>query len=110
VIAAATVRPAGIINRMPKLGTSQVGALADISTLELVDGPVETVRHLQQVAHRQGFCGLCRPFAAAPFGGPYSLPFSASYSRHCWNVRNTASPIRKLTSASRGRMHSNAEL
>jgi dihydroorotase len=36
VIAAATVNPAKVINRMPKLGTLQVGAPADVSVLEVV--------------------------------------------------------------------------
>ena len=35
--------PAKIINRVPGLGTLQVGAPADISIFDLVDGPVEFV-------------------------------------------------------------------
>ncbi len=41
MIAAATIKPASIINRVPKLGTLQVGAPGDVSILELVEGPVE---------------------------------------------------------------------
>ena len=36
----ATISPAKVINRAPKLGTLQVGAPGDASILELVDGPV----------------------------------------------------------------------
>ena len=36
-------KPAKIINRVPGLGTLQVGAPADISIFDLVDGPVEFV-------------------------------------------------------------------
>ena len=43
VVAMATVNPAKIINRLPKLGTLQVGAPGDVSVLELVEGPVEFV-------------------------------------------------------------------
>ena len=35
--------PAKVINRAPKLGTLQVGAPADVSVLEVVEGPVEFV-------------------------------------------------------------------
>src|SRR5258708_34894301 len=43
VIAMATVNPARIINRVPKLGTLQVGAPGDVSVLELVERPAEFV-------------------------------------------------------------------
>src|SRR5258706_3458736 len=43
VIAMATVNPARVIDRLPKLGTLQVGAPADVSVLELVEAPVEFV-------------------------------------------------------------------
>src|SRR5204862_4273197 len=43
VVAMATVNPAKVINRAPKLGTLQVGAPADVSLLEVVEGPVEFV-------------------------------------------------------------------
>ncbi len=43
VVARATWEPAKIINRVPGLGTLQVGAPADISIFDLVDGPVEFV-------------------------------------------------------------------
>src|SRR5882757_6244379 len=43
VIAMTTQAPAKIINRQPKLGTLQVGAPADVSILELIEGPVSFV-------------------------------------------------------------------
>ena len=43
VVARVTWEPAKIINRVPGLGTLQVGAPADISIFDLVDGPVEFV-------------------------------------------------------------------
>src|SRR5438477_23282 len=43
VVAMATVTPAKIINRLPKLGTLQVGAPGDVAILELVEAPVSSV-------------------------------------------------------------------
>src|SRR5262250_1560353 len=43
VVQRATIEPAKIIGRVPGLGTLQVGAPADISIFDLVDGPVEFV-------------------------------------------------------------------
>src|SRR5438876_4491498 len=43
VIAMATMNPAKVINRAPKLGTLQVGAPADVTVLDVVQGPVEFV-------------------------------------------------------------------
>src|SRR5204862_3347458 len=43
VVAMATTNPAKVINRAPKLGTLQVGAPADVSLLEVAEGPVEFV-------------------------------------------------------------------
>jgi len=41
VLAMATVNPARLINREPKLGTLELGAPADVSILQLVEGPVQ---------------------------------------------------------------------
>ena len=43
VVTMATVNPAKVINRMPKLGTLQVGAPGDVAIMELVEGPVSFV-------------------------------------------------------------------
>jgi dihydroorotase len=42
VVAMATINPAKIINRVPKLGTLQVGAPGDLAIMELVEGPVRS--------------------------------------------------------------------
>ena len=43
VVAMATINPARVIGRLPKLGTLQVGAPGDVSILEVVEGPVRFV-------------------------------------------------------------------
>jgi dihydroorotase len=77
VIAMATVNPARIINRLPKLGTLQVGAPGDVSVMDLVEGPVEFVDTRDN--KRQGKVQL-RPanvvLAGVPFGRPYQTPFA----------------------------------
>ena len=77
VVAMATANPARIIGRVDKLGTLAVGAPADVSILELVEGPVDFVdtrknsrkgaRHLEPVATVR---------AGRPFGRPYPSPFA----------------------------------
>ena len=79
VIAAATVKPAGIIDRVPKLGTLQVGAPADISILELVEGPVELLDTSNKPRTGKAFLQAVQTVrGGVPFGRPYSLPFSAN--------------------------------
>jgi dihydroorotase len=77
VVAMATINPARIINRLPKLGTLQVGAPGDVSVLELVEGPVEFVDTRDN--KRQGRVQL-RPantvLAGVAFGRPYQSPFA----------------------------------
>jgi len=77
VLAMATLNPAKIIDRIPKLGTLQVGAPADISLLEIVDGPVEFIDTRNN--KRQGNLHL-KPIGAiiagVPFGRPYMAPFA----------------------------------
>ena len=77
VVTMATANPARVINRMPKLGTLQIGAPGDVSILEHVQEAVEFVdtrnnkrpgkSHLKPV---QGVIG------GAPHGRPYPAPFS----------------------------------
>jgi hypothetical protein len=40
VVTMATINPARIINRAPKIGTLQIGAPGDVAIMELVEGPV----------------------------------------------------------------------
>jgi dihydroorotase len=77
VISMATTAPAKVINRTPKLGTLQVGAPADVSVLELVEGPVSFVDTRNN--RRDGHAYL-KPIhtvaGGVPFGRPYNAPFS----------------------------------
>jgi dihydroorotase len=77
VVAMATINPAKVINRAPKLGTLQVGAPADISLLEVVEGPVEFVDTRNN--KRQGKIQI-KPagvvLAGVPYGRPYQSPFA----------------------------------
>lgn len=77
VVEMATINAARAIDRLPKLGTLEVGAPGDVTVLELVEQPVEFVdtrnntrlgtRHLRPVQTVTG--GIA-------FGRPYSAPFS----------------------------------
>jgi dihydroorotase len=77
VVAMATVNPARVIGRLPKLGTLQVGAPADVSVLELVEGPVKFVDTRNNF--RDGRVHL-RPSTVVlngvAFGRPYQAPFT----------------------------------
>jgi len=77
VVAMATVNPAKVIARNPKLGTLQVGAPGDIAIMELVEGSVSFVDTRKN--QREGRMHL-RPVqtvaAGVPFGRPYHAPFA----------------------------------
>jgi dihydroorotase len=77
VVAMATINPARIINRLPKLGTLQVGAPGDVAIMELVEGPASFVDTRNN--RREGRAQL-KPVqtvtAGVPFGRPYGSPFS----------------------------------
>jgi dihydroorotase len=77
VIAMATVAPAKVIGKTPKLGTLQLGAPGDVSVLELIEGPVEFVDTRKNT--RQGNVQL-KPstvvIGGVPFGRPYQSPFA----------------------------------
>ncbi len=77
VVAMATVNPAKVINRMPKLGTLQVGAPGDVAIMELVEGLVSFVDTRNN--RREGRAHL-RPvqtvIGGVPFGRPYNSPFA----------------------------------
>jgi dihydroorotase len=78
VVTMATATPAKIINRMPRHGTLQVGAPADATLLEVVNGPVEFVDTRNN--KRQGKVYI-KPtnavVAGVAFGQPYQAPFSS---------------------------------
>jgi dihydroorotase len=78
VVTMASTNPARVINRIPKHGTLQVGAPADVTALEIVEGPVEFVDTRNN--KRQGKVHI-RPTnvvtSGVPFGRPYTAPFSS---------------------------------
>ena len=77
VVSMATVAPATIINRAPKIGTLQVGAPGDVAIMELAEGPVTFVDTRGNT--RDGKL-LLKPLQTVingvPFGRPYQAPFA----------------------------------
>ena len=77
VIAMATINPAKVIGKLPKLGTLQVGAPADVSILDIVESAVEFVD--TRGNKRQGNVHI-KPanvvLAGVPLGRPYQAPFA----------------------------------
>jgi dihydroorotase len=77
VVQMATAVPGRIINRMPKLGSLAVGAPADATLVEVVQGPVELVDTRN---NKRPGKALIKPvqtvLAGVPFGRPYQSPFS----------------------------------
>lgn len=77
VIAMATAVPGRVINRLPKLGTLQPGAPADVTVLDVVDGPVEFVdtRNNKRVG-KVHLKPAHTVVAGVAFGRPYQFPFT----------------------------------
>jgi dihydroorotase len=77
VVGMATINSARAIDKLPKLGTLQVGAPGDVTMLEVIEGPVEFVDTRNN--KRQGKVQI-RPVQTVAggiaFGRPYSAPFS----------------------------------
>jgi len=77
VVAMATINPARIINRTPKLGTLQVGAPGDVAIMELVEGSVEFVDTRNNKRAGRAFLKPVQTVTGGvPFGRPYNLPFA----------------------------------
>jgi dihydroorotase len=77
VVAMATVNPARAIDRMPKLGTLQVGAPGDVTLIEIVEGPVEFVDTRNNKRTGKAYIKPVQTVAGGiVFGRPYSAPFS----------------------------------
>jgi dihydroorotase len=77
VVAMATVNPAKVINRLPKLGTLQVGAPGDVAIMELVEGPVGFVDTRNNTRSGKVYLKPVQTVTAGvPFGRPYNAPFS----------------------------------
>jgi dihydroorotase len=76
VVALATVKPAKIIGKVEKLGTLQLGAPADVSIFEIVEGPLQFVDTANHVRNGNRYLKPVQTIRAGrPFGGPYPSPF-----------------------------------
>ncbi len=77
VVTMATINPARIINRAPKVGTLQIGAPGDIAIMELVEGPVS---FLDTRNNKRDGGAFLKPVQTVingvPFGRPYQSPFA----------------------------------
>jgi dihydroorotase len=77
VVAMATIAPAKIINKAPKIGTLQIGAPGDVAIMDLVEGPVS---FLDTRNNKRDGKVLLKPFQTVingvPFGRPYQSPFA----------------------------------
>ncbi|HZP79971.1 MAG TPA: amidohydrolase/deacetylase family metallohydrolase [Pseudolabrys sp.] len=77
VVAMATVAPAKIINREPKIGTLQVGAPGDVAMMELVEGPVSFVDTRNNKRDGKAYLKPVQTVRGGiVFGRPYSSPFA----------------------------------
>jgi dihydroorotase len=82
VIAMATVGPANVIGRIPKLGTLQIGAPGDVAIMDLVEGPVSFVNTRNNIRSGRAYLKPVQTVTAGvPFGRPSSSPFSVWRSR-----------------------------
>jgi len=77
VVTMATINPAKVINRAPKLGTLQVGAPGDVAIMELVEGPVSFVDTRNNKRDGKAYLKPVQTVTAGvPFGRPYNAPFA----------------------------------
>lgn len=77
VVQMASAAPARVIGRMPKLGTLQPGAPADLSIFDVVDGPVEFVdTRNNKRSGRQYLKPAGTIVGGTAYGRPYQAPFS----------------------------------
>jgi dihydroorotase len=77
VVAMTTVNSAKIINRMPKLGTLQVGAPGDVAIMELVEGEVSFVDTRNNTRTGRAYLKPVQTVTAGvPIGRPYNAPFT----------------------------------
>jgi dihydroorotase len=77
VVTMATINPARIINRAPKIGTLQIGAPGDVAIMELVEGPVSFLDTRNNKRDGKAFLKPVQTVInGVPFGRPYQAPFS----------------------------------
>jgi dihydroorotase len=72
VVAMATVNPARVINRVPGLGTLQVGAPGDVTLLELIEKPVTFI---DGSGNSRTGSRVLRPAGLIVGGYPHGFPF-----------------------------------
>ena len=79
VVAMATANAARAIDKLPKLGTLQVGAPGDVTILDVVNGPVEFVDTRNNKRTGNVYIKPVQTISRGiAFGRPYSAPFSVS--------------------------------
>ena len=79
IVAKTTIEPARVIGRVPGLGTLMIGAPADISILDVVEGPVDMVDTMKNTRHgTKKVVPVLTVRAGRPFGRP-PLPLSFTY-------------------------------
>lgn len=77
VVQMASAAPARVIGRVPRLGTLQPGAPADLSIFDLVEGPVEFVdTRNNKRSGRQYLKPAGTIVGGVAYGRPYQAPFS----------------------------------
>jgi dihydroorotase len=77
VVAMATINPAKVINRAPKLGTLQIGAPGDVAIMELAEGPMSFVDTRNNTRNGKAYLKPVQTVTAGvAFGRPYARPFS----------------------------------
>ena len=77
VVSMSTINAARAIDKLPKLGTLQIGAPGDVTMLEIVEGPVEFVDTRNNKRAGKVYLKPAQTVAGGiAFGRPYSAPFS----------------------------------
>jgi dihydroorotase len=77
VVTMATINPAKVINRAPKIGTLQIGAPGDVAIMEMVEGPVSFIDGSRNKRDGKAFLKPIQTVVnGVPFGRPYQAPFS----------------------------------
>jgi dihydroorotase len=77
VVTMATINPARIINRAPKIGTLQIGAPGDVAIMELVEGSVSFLDTRNNKRDGKAFLKPVQTVInGVPFGRPYQAPFA----------------------------------
>jgi dihydroorotase len=76
VVRLATIAPAKIIGKLDKLGTLQIGAPADVSVFDLVEGPVSFLDTKGNTRNGKVYLKPAHTVKAGrPYGRPYLSPF-----------------------------------